>query len=86
MEPVEPVHMNIYQSKPMEKAQVGYISTMSQGFKRGSKRRNNILHIHPFNYQLQLIIASYNYSLFTSSKNLEASDKEEYNHKNLNIL
>ena len=85
MEPVEPVHMNIYQSKPMEKAQVGYISTMSQGFKRGSKRRN-ILHIHPFNYQLQLIIASYNYSLFTSSKNLEASDKEEYNHKNLNIL
>ena len=41
VEPVEPVYMNIYQSKTYRKDLTGYISTMSQGFKKGIKWMTN---------------------------------------------
>ena len=40
VEPGKPVQMNIYQSNA-DRKDLNYISTMSQGFKRGSKGRIN---------------------------------------------
>ena len=46
MKPAESVQMNIYQRKPIEKAQADYISTMNQGSREAASEGPTVLHIH----------------------------------------